>query len=224
MAKKLTITLTPQEEANINGWVNFYLANPHLIGKKSTPGLSPVDGQTRIVLEDQTRARFDEIAAQFPAVAPAPTPTPVPTPAPNPNDGFNPPAGTFTMPGSYDSEMTREMPQDRERQVQPTEVFVMPCRLPAAFGSKLTFDMAIAEFRSPPAFMQASLSRTPGDFTNVFARGEGTSVICIINDVTAVGLKPNDVVYFNVRMWSRDLQHVTVTTPQGVRIGGHWPS
>lgn len=69
---KLSIDLSAKEEANIRAWVAYMRAHPEYVGVASgnwnngTP-----DYQTRLVLEEQTRARFDEIAAQFDAPAAA---------------------------------------------------------------------------------------------------------------------------------------------------------
>lgn len=57
---KLTIDLSPQEEADIAGWVNFYRAHPET-----------ADYPTRLVLSERTRARLDQIAAQFAPPTPA---------------------------------------------------------------------------------------------------------------------------------------------------------
>lgn len=82
---KLTITLSPQEKTDIAGWVNFLRANPQYIGvpRPADPLPPPLPGggfpwQTRIVLAEQTRARFDEITAQFVSAPPAPPPSPDP--------------------------------------------------------------------------------------------------------------------------------------------------
>lgn len=61
---KLIIDLSPLEESNIRGWVNKGLAEPEF-----------ADHPYRLVLEERTRARFDQIAAQFVTPAPGPTPT-----------------------------------------------------------------------------------------------------------------------------------------------------
>lgn len=50
--KALFITLTDQEVSDIAGWVNYYKDHPN-----ETP--------TKLVLADQSRARFNEIARQF---------------------------------------------------------------------------------------------------------------------------------------------------------------
>jgi len=60
---KLTIDLSPLEESNIRGWVNKGLAEPDFAAHPY-----------RLVLEERTRARFDQIAAQF-AAPPVPPPT-----------------------------------------------------------------------------------------------------------------------------------------------------
>lgn len=65
MSKVITLTLNDQEVADIGGWINYYDEHPQYIGVIPTPGVSPPDGQTKIVLEDQTRARYDELKAQF---------------------------------------------------------------------------------------------------------------------------------------------------------------
>lgn len=55
---KLTITLSDTERDNIHGWVNYYAEPAHAAER---------DNPTRIVLEERTRARLDEITAQFTA-------------------------------------------------------------------------------------------------------------------------------------------------------------
>lgn len=67
---KLSITLSAQEAANIADWVRGLRARPEWIGKTGNfePG-KPQEYQRRIVLEDQTRERFDEIAQQVDAWA-----------------------------------------------------------------------------------------------------------------------------------------------------------
>ena len=60
---RLYIDLSPTEEANIHGWVNKGLSDPDF-----------ANFPWRIVLEERTRARFDQISAQFGSVAPPPPP------------------------------------------------------------------------------------------------------------------------------------------------------
>jgi len=62
----LEITLSATEEANIRAWQAYLAAHPEYIGKTTgdwIPGAPTY--QTKIVLEEQTRARYDEIAAQL---------------------------------------------------------------------------------------------------------------------------------------------------------------
>jgi hypothetical protein len=61
---KLTIDLSLTEEGNIRGWVNKGLTDPVFAAHP-----------WRIVLEERTQARFDQVAAQFGAT-PGPTPPP----------------------------------------------------------------------------------------------------------------------------------------------------
>ncbi len=51
---KLTIDLSPAEESDIHGWVNYYRMHPEEAGEPY-----------RIVLKERTRARFEQIEAQF---------------------------------------------------------------------------------------------------------------------------------------------------------------
>lgn len=67
---KLTITLSASEEANIRATIDYLRRNPQYIGVTAPPpgyGWHPEDPrfQPRNVLEEQTRERFEEIAAQF---------------------------------------------------------------------------------------------------------------------------------------------------------------
>ena len=62
---RLYIDLTPQEESDIHGWVNKGLAEPEF-----------ANYPWRIVLAERSRARFDQIAAQFGAIGPTPPPPP----------------------------------------------------------------------------------------------------------------------------------------------------
>lgn len=68
---KLTLTLSPAEQTAIAGWAKFYADHPQYIGvPRPDPAPGPLPGggfpwQTRIVLDDMSRARYEEIAAQF---------------------------------------------------------------------------------------------------------------------------------------------------------------
>lgn len=70
---RVTLDLNQNEYNNVWGWVNYYRKNPQYIG---VPTGEWHDGhpdyQTKIVLEDQTRARFDQLSAQFPSDVPVP--------------------------------------------------------------------------------------------------------------------------------------------------------
>jgi hypothetical protein len=68
MSRKLTITLTDNEEAMLGGWVNVGL---HDAAFRAHP--------YKVVLIEQTAARFDEVAAQFPELLPAPPVEPPPS-------------------------------------------------------------------------------------------------------------------------------------------------
>lgn len=75
---RLYIDLSPTEEANIHGWVNKGLADPVF-----------ANNPWRIVLEERTRARFDQIAAQFGAAPPTPQYPPSEVTAVIPYGDFN---------------------------------------------------------------------------------------------------------------------------------------
>lgn len=61
----LSIELSANEEANMRAWAAYLAAHPEFVGKIPTPGTNPPDGQWKIILEEQTAARYNEIAAQF---------------------------------------------------------------------------------------------------------------------------------------------------------------
>lgn len=69
----ITLDLNQQEYNDTWGWVNYYRAHPEYIG---IPTGDWNDGnpnyQTRIVLSDYTKARFDQLNAQFPGGTPVP--------------------------------------------------------------------------------------------------------------------------------------------------------
>jgi len=96
MTRNLHITLSDQEDANIYGWVNYYIAHPNEV-------------PTRLVLEERTQARLNEIAAQY-GVVPAPVPTPVPTPVPVPV------AGRDALP--FPPSMSQNPPSNKGKEVQ----------------------------------------------------------------------------------------------------------
>lgn len=62
---KLEITLSATEQANIRAWQSYLASHPEYIGKTTgdwIPGAPTY--QTKIILEEQTRERYEEIAAQ----------------------------------------------------------------------------------------------------------------------------------------------------------------
>lgn len=61
---RLYIDLTPGEQGDIAGWVNYYRDRPN-------------EALTRIVLSDRSRARYDQIASQFAAPVPPPSTDPL---------------------------------------------------------------------------------------------------------------------------------------------------
>lgn len=71
----ITLDLNQNEYNDVWGWVNYYRAHPQFIG---VPDGEWHDGnpdyQTKIVLSDSTRARFDQLNAQFPGSGGAPVP------------------------------------------------------------------------------------------------------------------------------------------------------
>lgn len=63
---KLTITLSPTEEANLRAWERWLRTHPEYIGVTSGDwNDGQATYQSRIVLEEQTAARYEEIAAQL---------------------------------------------------------------------------------------------------------------------------------------------------------------
>jgi hypothetical protein len=65
----LIVPMNPTMYAEIAGWVNYYKANPHLVGIPNTAPAMPYNGQTKLVLNDQTAEFYAAIAKQFDAPA-----------------------------------------------------------------------------------------------------------------------------------------------------------
>lgn len=205
MGRRIFVDLNDQEEADIHGWVNKGRGDP-----------SFANYPTRLVLAQRDRARFDQIAGQFPENVPPPIEIG------DPNYGV--PAGTFSAVGT-DATLHREDDQARVRSVDPRMVLAVPLLIPdKPWNQTLILSIGAAEYGVPPCVMQACFSRLAGDFKYTLnaTRSEGTAVLCLTN-VNVEHLNPGDMIYFNVRLWSSDLGKVTSSVPHQVRIGGSWP-
>jgi hypothetical protein len=243
MSKKLTITLNEVEESNIHGWVNYLAANPQYIGVpgRMTPG-GPINLQTRIVLEDQSRERFNEIAAQFGVVVPS---TPVPPPSSGeytPSDviegapfNWNPPAGTFeNQIWEFGTPLKSTDPQILVVDMPPGTSVSVPLLLPSGpWNVSTMLSIGLAEYQAPPTYRQACISKYPNDYAKSKLNGSisaGMSVMPTI-DVAAQGWQPGQIVYLNVRCWVPDYDdpmkgQATNTYNARCRLGapaGGWP-
>ena len=254
--KQLTITLTDVEKGNINGWVNYLVANPQYIGVpgKMEPG-GPINVQTRIVLEDQSVERFIEIAKQFGVTWP-PVETPVEPPAPPVEPP--PPSPVVTLTPECPVELDIRDPFTQEErlngqnvrvvQMWRNKVLVIPFKIPmpkngVAFAGSDMVRFSICEFGSPPAYRQATLSKTPGFFgaqdyegkllytdnSVVYSEGLTPDLTFFIKDGFA---KPGETVYANVRLWMIDydtgkgktsVQENLLNEPQQSRLSIFWP-
>lgn len=257
--KQLTITLSEVEKGNINGWVNYLVANPQYIGVAGhmTPG-GPIDVQTRIVLEEQTVERFIEVAKQFGVTwPPVEQPPPVEVPAP-PAPPIETPPSPVILPADCPIQLDIKDPFTPEErlngqnvrvvQMWRDKVLVIPFKIPMPkngvnfVGSDMV-RFSICEFGSPPAYRQATLSRTPGNFGAQDAEGkllytdnsvfysEGLTpdLTFFIKDGFA---KPGDMVYANIRLWMIDydtgkgktsVQSNLLDEPQQSRFSVYWP-
>ena len=194
---KLTITLTDSEKVNIAGWVQHYRANPQYVGVTSGNwNNGNPDYQSRIVLEAQTRARFEEIAAQFPeAAAPGEVMTDI-----------------VHYVGQWDDSKRHEMP------VMATNCCALRVDVPDGIGPLAQWGyVSVYEYRGEPAMREMTISRTPGDFRAV-GQGPlvvtgGTSASVIINvrpdaegmdaDGERVWLQAGQTYYINARTSAR---------------------
>lgn len=209
MGRRISLQLNDVEDGNINGWVNWLRANPQYIGvygRAPQPVLPPgfqITWQTRIVLEDQTRARFEELAAQFPVYGTPPPPPPPPV------------VVDPRIPTEIDmrDEFTRETRGDPNHpdqnvlvvQMWRTLVLVIPFRipLPPYPTNQLNFGPSICEYGSPPTFRQSTVSRTPGDFsmtspTVVWSEGLTPNYTLFVGQ----GYTPGELLYANFRFWA----------------------
>lgn len=173
----LCLDLTPAEDSAIHGWLNYYLANPAYIGVPRPPVLpppgTPPTWQTRIVLDDMTRARFDQIAAAY---GQASLPVTVLEPY---------------APGKFFEE--------RQTFVASAEqVIAIPFTLPAGpFQSTNHWYGSSAEYQGAPVLRHATVSRTAGDMVGI-ARSTGTNVTIDLFVGIGAGETPPGLYYWNI--------------------------
>lgn len=139
---KLTITLSPTEEANLRAWAQWLRTHPEYIGVTSGDwNGGQATYQSRIVLEEQTAERFDEIAAQV--LEPAPSC----------------PAGTTYLAHLWGDSRRVELPAFGETPVVVT--LAVPADAPA---STILGRVSVYEFRGEPHMRQLSISTRGCDF------------------------------------------------------------
>lgn len=167
----ISIHLNESEVGNIGGWVNKGFAEPAF-----------ADHPWKIVLEEQTRARFDQIAAQF--VAAGLCTPPVDTPPPPPP----PPSGDILMQGEiYNGDFTR-------RVFTPGKsIVVWPFRVP----SKGLLYGSVAEYGGAPWMRVLTVSTAPGDVSSNTARlySRGKQATCYLN--VGVEATAGELLFFN---------------------------
>lgn len=220
----LTITLSEFEKSNMGGWVNFLLANPQYIGKTKLDGLPPrEDGiapwQTRIVLEEQTRERFEQIARQFGVSLP-----PVVVPPAEAHDFCDINEDIrWTIPfGDFSRYCTRDVRDFRYNRVCAS------ITLPGSVAAPFTFPgyVSLAEFDGSPTMRHMTLSRHACDFRPVdptgvngpLASSYGKQATIYFNafDTNIQGgakLIPGQPYFVNVRNWSLDTNDPNVLPP-----------
>lgn len=180
----LTITLTDLEYGNIAGWVNYYKANPQYIGLPTPPNpTQPPTWQTRIVLESQTRARFEQIAAQF-----APTP----------------PVDVTVIQGTWGT-IARYLTAN----FAPFKcnAFALQFTVPSnATNDGKSRYISVAESNGPPTLRQMILSETKGDFVGGIAANYGTqaTINLGVGGAGSMGLVPGRTYFMNFRNYSPD--------------------
>lgn len=153
---KLTIDLTPDEEAAIRGWVNYYAAHSAYIGVPP-PAVKPPGAptwQTRIVLDSCTHERYNEIAAQcLGPIAPS-----------LPYDIID-----SYAPGKYPSER-------QVFQASADRIVAIPFQMPVGpFPVTNHWYGSSSEYGGAPVPRRATVSRTPGDMIGI-ARSAGANV------------------------------------------------
>lgn len=206
---KLFITLSPEEVFNFKEWVKMGKADPAFAAHP-----------WKVVLQERTQARFDEIAPQFDAPVQAGAPTTV--------DLRN----EFTA-----AEKDSDGQNNRVVNCWPSSVLVIPLRVPAGpFPVSNIFGCSIAEYGSPPAIRQMTLTRKPGDFSewpradSAFSVGNQASISVSVGPggLFAAG----ELVYANVREWDASLNNGAGGTsvqadrldkPATSRFSATWP-
>mgnify|MGYP000875059534 CR=1 FL=1 len=201
--KKIFITLTDSEAASIAGWVNFYRSNPQFIGVPRPLNVDAVkplpDGhmpwQTRIVLDDMSRSRFEEISSQFLS-------------SENIQESNSNIIKSSLKWGERAYIETNSLGGFRGNTIlvidfqTSTNSYLQPGR--AQFG----------ELYDGPTFRQMTLSKTPADFRTIDPTGingpvaisNGTSTFMTWNvGNSPLSLEPNQKYYFNIRNYSMDL-------------------
>lgn len=72
---RITLDLTQSEYNDVWGWVNYYRAHPQYVGVPTGDWNNGAPTyQSAIVLSDTTKARFDQLSAQFPGGGEVPVP------------------------------------------------------------------------------------------------------------------------------------------------------
>lgn len=163
---RLYIDLSPTEEANIHGWVNKGLNDPVF-----------ANHPWRIVLEEQTRARFDQIAAQFGTQPPGP-----------PVDLELVTRDLYSSPPNVQKNV--------DLYVDVGYVYAIPIRLPERLG---LYEWSLSEFGGEPLGHRAKLSLVAGDLANT--ENQNNTVPILLFDVQPDGIyKPGTIAYANVAL------------------------
>lgn len=166
---KLTVDLSPQEQADLQGWVNLGLADP-----------SFADHPYRIVLSERTRARFEQVAAQFALPPPMP-----PTPPP--------PEGEVAVMDIY-----RPYDPPVVFTLMPGVIVAFPLAVPdGPYTTTNELYASSAEYGSAPALRQAAISTVAGDMSG-FSQGVQATVSAIVTPANRI--KPGSIAYYNVRL------------------------
>ena len=151
-------------------------------------------------------------------VNPTPQPDPIPPPMPPAPPG---------APWDYPIVMAEAMwGGQRDGWMDTRAVTCVPIPVPMVPTDYASpwLDLRIAEYRSPASNKEVSLSRSPGDFTFALAYGFGNTATASVSVGKSELVKPGDLIYFNVRFWSADLNKPSTDEPTaGVVYNGGWP-